>query len=49
MEDSDNGVSADLASKTKFLQGRGTGRREPGEKGARGVREAGEKGGKRDS
>ena len=33
MEDSDNGVSADLASKLKFLQGRGTGRRELGRKG----------------
>ena len=33
MKDSDNGVSADLASKSKFLQGRGTGRRELGRKG----------------
>ena len=33
MEDSDNGVSADLAWKPKFLQGRGTGRRELGRKG----------------
>ena len=48
MKDSDNGVSADLASKSKFLQGRGTGRRELGRKGGvrctgggRSAREAG--------